>query len=509
MLSRNLEIYFQRSKALDGQIKIAIDFYGNQKDFNRRGTIVTLLQKLRDFAAGQFLFFFYGFDPKPDDPFGGKVVLQPWDEYPPEDVLTGIIDQIGHDLALIQRIADQRLIAAAAGNRALLDALDAADKLAWLALEPAVRRKLIRKPDAVITYFEKSATSYTIPYADIALIAIPFTCMMEDNHLDYLAIPHEVGHYVYRHLLDVVKDELKRKATSFDIAERYRSWIRTVFEELCADIYGCLIAGPVLAMDFEQLSLQNSQENFRSGDDVHPNAAIRPLLYCQILTNDKVESLTHVDSWKQIGLVLAARWKGRLRQRHTDTFIVNSSRVDGHTEVTQRQPRSIAADINLVPGSAAEGRFGALGDATNLVIDALFSHVLSSAAPDTSQRPGWAGDIESGTQPEELFRKFESWYWRTLQQAERGEETWAKGKHPYPAEPEIVRPAPKLANPQTWFDSVGVRNNLRQYLERAAEIPSGEVKDPANMHPGEWGYILWAQGWTTEGPGDSHMPPLL
>ena len=159
--------------------------------------IIQLLKCLQAFAAGQFQFFYYGFRPaagiaegdcNPGERMDGDPILEEWDEFPPEDILTAIIEQTSHDLALIQRAADQRMSSSPRMRETLADA----DKLAMVALRPAWQYGIIDKPDAVLTYFEKAAEFYNIPYAKVALISIPLTAATVRQ--DLLAIPHEAGH---------------------------------------------------------------------------------------------------------------------------------------------------------------------------------------------------------------------------------------------------------------------------------------------------------------------------
>src|ERR1700682_1417763 len=132
-----LGIYYDRWVALDVLIYKAIVAYSNMDPFDRQGTIVSLLHSLRDFATSQFQFFYFGFQPMDPARLNTDPLVQTWDAFPPEDVLTGIINQISHDLDLIQRAADQRLVAKLSANFVVRDALRAADQLTWLALLPA------------------------------------------------------------------------------------------------------------------------------------------------------------------------------------------------------------------------------------------------------------------------------------------------------------------------------------------------------------------------------------
>src|ERR1700730_13740026 len=106
----SLEIYFDRWKALDDLISELIATYGPPLEFPRQATILHLLQELQQFSRGQFQFFYYGFEPGYPKRLETDPKLQRWDEFPAEDVLRGILDQIGHDLEVIQRAADQRVL---------------------------------------------------------------------------------------------------------------------------------------------------------------------------------------------------------------------------------------------------------------------------------------------------------------------------------------------------------------------------------------------------------------
>jgi hypothetical protein len=269
---------------------------------------------LKAFAEGQVGYFTSGSIPWGDYP-----------EYPPEYAFKVTLDQIAYDLEVIRRAAGQRIL----GSRAMTTALRIADKLAWEALNPVVDRvenpvegeeKLLPHGTTVITYFDKSANIRVIPYARVALVGIPFTCAPVRHNLsgispadvtilaqDYLAIPHEVGHYVYRHsrkvqkkilvdLYDKIKEEKRKRALCF-----FR-WV----EEIFADVYGCLIAGPWIALDFQDLQLTASKDRFVKDDREHPVPALRPYIYTRVLEKMGVQD------WPER---LKSHWQTRLAQR--------------------------------------------------------------------------------------------------------------------------------------------------------------------------------------------------
>ena len=89
----------------------------------------------------------------------------------------------------------------------LADRLFCCDSRADTAVDgPHVVR--IERLSVALTYLQKSYETRVIPYAEVCLIGIPFTSVRLTE--DLLAIPHEVGHYVFwnSHLKDQNGQEL-------------------------------------------------------------------------------------------------------------------------------------------------------------------------------------------------------------------------------------------------------------------------------------------------------------
>ncbi|MEM7116421.1 MAG: hypothetical protein AAF614_28560 [Chloroflexota bacterium] len=243
-----------------------------EQKFRRQQTLYWLLQSLKAFADDQISFFTQGFNPDNE-----TFQLQPSEDYPEDFVFRTTLDQVGNDLALIQQIIQQRC-----ENRdvtinnkpiRLNDRLHQADQLAQLALEPAMKRKMVGKT-AVITYFHKSPSIRVLPYAPVALIAIPYTSISNDR--DLLAIPHEVGHYIYRHGHSL-RHKLEQRIP------RRPAWRRRWLEEIFSDVYGALIAGPVLALSFQELLMAKPVEHFIHDHGTHPVPFLRPFIYHTVL----------------------------------------------------------------------------------------------------------------------------------------------------------------------------------------------------------------------------------
>jgi hypothetical protein len=507
-----LGIYYDRWMALDDLIVSAYQTYQHEPDLPRKDTILYLLQSLQAFAWGQFQFFYYGFAPEEPQRSAQDPVLQIWDEFPPEDVLTAILQQVAHDLDLIQRAANQRLTA----NSSVRQTLANADKLVRRALEPAIKYNVIDPPETVLTYFEKAAEFYSIPYAGAAIIAIPFTATMANNFQDFLAIPHEAGHYVFRRPVGNAKNVLRDYPNSPDIPAEYRQWIKSVFEEMCADVYGCLIGGPVMAVDFASLSLANSQPDFRAGDDLHPNPALRPLIYSQVLASPSVRRLT-ADDWKDMAELLTQHWNNQLRRRHVNEFVVKQTRTDGLKKTIDSQPRIIADDLKPVLTPGVDASHGPLGDVIKNVVEMMIQSLLAyinryGPVQDPHDLSGWSGPVEAHTDPAALLPHFEAWV----------REVWAndalvQDAHPLPADLSHPRSVPWLTDraehtSDLWLAWLRLNNNPTNalYLWPPKEhILSGEVRNADKLQPGTWGYILYADGWTTGGPGVDHGQPAV
>jgi hypothetical protein len=105
---------------------------------------------------------------------------------------------------------------------------------------------------------------------------------------DMLAIPHEVGHHLYREgQLQLPGGE---KSISSYLQERFEEakiwawdWRNDWLEEIFADVYGLLVAGPVMALSFQDLLTDNLPSRFREDTGRHPIPALRPYIQTRIL----------------------------------------------------------------------------------------------------------------------------------------------------------------------------------------------------------------------------------
>lgn len=269
----------------------------------RSTTIKTLVKCLTEFAPKQFCYFHTLFT-------SNRSALN--DNFPPEYAYAITLDQIQNDIDVLQRIMEQREDKTVAVRDTLLRS---ADRLASLALSHAVKARLIETDPAALTYFHKQPAIRVVPYADVALVAVPFLTLT--SRRDFLAIPHEIGHFVFWYgkrrgtpIYRLVREGLRSSmpANTPDFQEWYH-WAEEVF----ADVYGCLVAGPVIAVDFQDLQEHNSRAEFLNGDHKHPVPALRPFIYQRVL-QARAPASSHWNEWAK---KLWLEWFEHLMSQHS------------------------------------------------------------------------------------------------------------------------------------------------------------------------------------------------
>jgi len=168
------------------------------------------------------------------------------------------------------------------------------DKLAWQAIAP-FQHLLVGKTEqlAIITYLSERTHIHHAPYApDFVLVGLsydrvpPASSLFEDtavSHHDFpsaelLAIPHEIGHHIYEH------GRLSDDKTFSQISEQFRdnpyyAWC----EELFADLYGCVVAGPLSVLGMQALLVSLDRQRFWKDDEEHPTPLLRVFLMAEML----------------------------------------------------------------------------------------------------------------------------------------------------------------------------------------------------------------------------------
>ncbi len=254
-------------------------------------TLLKTLKALQIFGQQQIDFFLDGFGRN------GKAYLEPSVLYPPDYVLSATLDQIIHDMNVIGRAWEQRREDST--FQPMRITLENADLLANKALAPAIEKGILEYA-TVVTYFQKDTNVRIIPYEAVSFIGLPITCHTTTR--DLLAIPHEVGHYVYRN--GRVRNGKHAGSRLYAaLTQRYSgqaSWRQAWMEEIFADVYGALIGGPVMALGFEDLLSAMPRDYFTYDDGEHPVAALRLGIYQTVFekigVSDKVQKALTVQN---------------------------------------------------------------------------------------------------------------------------------------------------------------------------------------------------------------------
>lgn len=299
-------IWQERLDALRAIIREQVG--GLQANEARRSTIESVLLCLEAFTGRMFKFFADGFTATTNH----YTLASSLDE-PPECVYGRIIEQGLFDLEALMDAHRQRKASYQQHDikGEIRDALSFADRLAFDALQPAVQAGYIN-PCTVLTYYQKALRISLMPYARVALIGIPLSAIRHPH--DYLAIPHEVGHYIYRNTVLC--------STGHRFLEEFRqnnqnAWWLPWLEEIFADVYGCVIAGPAIALDFQERAMQELGADFIESQpgDPHPTPLLRPSIYLATLQL-LAKNWTMAENLSEPLRLLRNNWQQHLQSRY-------------------------------------------------------------------------------------------------------------------------------------------------------------------------------------------------
>ena len=186
--------------------------------------------------------------------------------------------------------------------------------LAAAALKPAAA--FFEVSSSALAYLNSGMATRILPYAHVVLVGIPLRCALLDmaqpvvdgvsvSLPDYLAIPHEVGHYVFRHGL-FGKEQTVAGAVTTLLQARFNRlspmnggglrrskgavalktvplWLQSWKEEIFADVYSCLVAGPVAGVYAQMMVGDNQAATYARYDESYPVAALRPYIHIRTL----------------------------------------------------------------------------------------------------------------------------------------------------------------------------------------------------------------------------------
>ena len=380
-----------------------------------------------------------------------------------------LIDRAAEDVEVILRALQQRMPPLSL-NDALVQRLKLADRLAFAALKPVLsaeaggllQEDALLRPTTTVTYFQKANSIRVIPYAPVALIGIPFsaaTCIQ-----DLLAIPHEAGHYVYWH------EPLARGSLNGSLARHFwdqPAWVSAWQEEIFADVYGTLVAGPYMAINFQDILADTRRERFVTDDGDHPVAVARAAVFTSTL---------RAIGYGAIAEQIDAAWDTVV----TDTYGPTTEAMIGG------QPVELAVIREH------------LDTVVQRIVDFDLYHMRKPIAGT------WSWDQPSSAPPEVNLARYKANFDAYLEKLE-GEMLQAHTKMgddlalPFleiDQEPEV--PVMRLVRPgvgELSKQKLGATGNkLDDFLTRAEE-------DDRSLDPALWAQLLSSGGWTT-GPGE-------
>lgn len=271
-----------------------------------------LLQGLLDFGDKQFPYFYFGFrrsNPDGEPLPSGRSSFSPldFDEKDPSPlfVMRRTFDQLASDLETIQRALFSRKY----GTDGEKEALCKADYMAMDLLDNG-REQFPFKTPRVISYFDESAHTRILPYADVVLIGVPYSFIssspgdiaVKDTPRDFLVLGHEIGHFVFRHLIieKLPALELKKviemlhfygKGTEDVIAEINSSWPPTLkddmpdylinwLEETFCDVFAALFSNACAVYSMAtDLTGDDLLDKLYEDTGTHAIDALRPYIY--------------------------------------------------------------------------------------------------------------------------------------------------------------------------------------------------------------------------------------
>ena len=338
-----------------------------------------------------------------------------------------------------------------------------ADLMAYECVTPLKDAGLLPTNTAVVTYFQQATEIRLIPYYNILLIGLP-SWVQNLYHWPppaFLVIPHEVGHSLFRFGVvnrpgqPRVHAVLEQALAQQQIAPT--DWRARWLEELFADAFGCLRAGPASILGLQEYLATGVPAHFIEPTPHHPTAALRPLIQTEML---RIMDARNIRSYKHAPDLLDSHWQqfltnngGALRTQNIRTVDFSlpgqNATLSGQEVLTQVRPiLELIFNLfdELFPGDHAPTHWQS------------WSEDVAPGGGDILQKLG------------ELQKQYQQFYHK---------------ESVYTVQP----PAVGAYQP----------SSLHTQIE---EITDTLTRQPADLSLGKWQQIYNIAGWTDEGGGD-------
>jgi hypothetical protein len=279
-------------------------------------------------------------------------------------------------------------------------------------------------------------------------------------------------------------------------------WFFRWIEEIFADVYGCLIAGPLIALDFQDLQLTVSKEQFTKDDGEHPAPVLRPYIYTRVLERLEEDGLLplsgvpeeeRLQSWSGN---LEARWNGRRPERRDERNVLDEFALDEPTMPSGRISNIISflwnyhrfevRDARKQVDKIADAIYDLLRD-NNLVSSWWWSAFSGLAPIEIEGLYPNEGELENlDAELENLYKQFEGYL--------RNQDSL--GRLEFSDELGLCEDLKPYENWNSWKDDV--LESPRVYLRTLLEDLRAKIFEVEPDPP--WVYVLDAEGWATKGP---------
>ncbi len=330
-------------------------------------------------------------------------------QHPPLHLIQACYRHLAHDCEILQRAFLQRQPSVATDGKrvagVLARELVITDKLALKTLAPFAH--LLSHPN-ILTFFSQETHIRQLPFSDqMILVGLSHARISvtynEHNRADetetgqkplpafeLLAIPHEIGHYIYAHARLAGTDGAPKAVNTAQVADLSRQFVHNPYhhwcEEIFADLFGCVVAGPLAVLGMQALLAASDTEHIGHDDGEHPTAVVRPYILSEmlrVLGKKEIELAQKANAqnptryqFSQVAHSLDANWNAVLQQLGFTLRDMDQGRPARIHEPSKAQvPLGEAIDVT------------SLMEAVKPIIDAFAGLLLANANFDR-----WDGD---------------------------------------------------------------------------------------------------------------------